>query len=341
MRRDYLKRIFIHPIFVVTILFIIPLVTMILLLSDSPLFSLISFFAGPVRSNYSIGNMLNSSAPLILTSLGAFIALRANAFNLGGEGQVYLGMTFTGIVSSIIPGVPVILIIFLAGILPALMTYISGYLETRFKINSLISTYLISMIIIKLCNYLISGPFLRVGSNILETEIISVNHKLSKIVPPSNLSTGIIISITMVIIIGIILKTTKWGVKFTLSGSNSDFSDLMSINSKGYKVAGLSISGFLHGIAGGILVCGELHTAIIDSYAGLGWDGLSSGLLAGGNPFYVVITSLFYSYIDSGAHYVNLVSDITLEISIIIKSLIFFVISSKLLKNHFIKRGRI
>lgn len=335
-----MKNILKKPIVIILSITITTLVILIFILSETPIFSLISFFSGPFTNLYTFGNMLNRSAPLMLTSLGAYIALRSNSFNLGGEGQVYLGAVLSSILITIFPNFNIFFIVFLSIILPGFMTLLSGLLEIKYKINSLITTYLISMILVKICNYLISGPFIKKGSNILGTSEIPDKYKLLEFLPPSSLSIGLLIALTVVVILSTTIDNTAWGLKFTLSGNNSNHAALMGISSNKYKLAGLGISGALHGLAGVLFVYGNLHSIIVDSYTGLGWNGLSSGLLAGTKPIYVILTSLFYSYLDSGAQYATVVSDVTLELAVIIKSLIFFVISSRLIKNHFIRRGK-
>ncbi|MDR1373619.1 MAG: ABC transporter permease, partial [Treponema sp.] len=50
-----------------------------------------SFFVGPWVSSWFLGNTLDSIALLLTASLGALASFRGGTFNLGGEGQIYLG----------------------------------------------------------------------------------------------------------------------------------------------------------------------------------------------------------------------------------------------------------
>lgn len=332
-----------HPAILIIILTIIPTTILMLFLSDTPIISLYSFFTGPFSNIYSFGNMLNRTTPLLLTSLGAFIALKSNSFNLGGEGQVYLGATITGILlnnfSDTTTPIALILVIITAISASGMLTFISAWLELKHKVNTLISTYLLSMATLHVCNYLITEPFLKANSNILTTESIDKVFWLQRILRPSSLSTGFILAIVLVLIISFIIKNTIWGYEFTISGRNRDFSKSMGINSKKYKILGLTISGILHGVAGVLLVIGSHHAAIIGFHSNLGWNGLSAALLAGSNPVMVIASSLFYSYLDAGSSYATIVSDVTIELSDIIKSLLFFVISSRIIKEQLIKRS--
>ncbi|QEN05027.1 ABC transporter permease [Thiospirochaeta perfilievii] len=338
-----MNKIFKHPVIIIIILTIVPSALLILILSSNPILSFYAFVTGPFSNVYSFGNMLNNAAPLMLTSLGAFIALKSNSFNLGGEGQVYLGATITGILSIYLNNtigvftLPFIIIValFTSGIL----TWISAWLEIKYRVNSLISTYLLSMTIIHICNYFVTGPFLMEGSNILTTSKINKSYYLPKILEPSALSAGFLIALILVIIISLYLKNTLWGYEFTISGKNRVFAESMGIKSLNYRVAGLTISGVLHGAAGVILVLGNHHSVIVGINNNLGWNGLSSALLAGSRPIMVIISSLFYSFLDAGSSYATITSDVTIELSQIIKSVLFFVISSRLIKDKFIKRG--
>lgn len=339
-----MDKIFRYPLILVTLLVIIPCTVLMFIFSNSPLYSIYTFFHGPFSNLYNFGNMLNRSAPLILSSLGAFIALRSNSFNLGGEGQVLLGATVTGILAAnmkLQPSILSLTIIILSALLASgFITWISAWLESRYNISSLITTYLISMTVIHICRYYITNPFLKRGSNILTTDTIPEYYQLSQILPPSNLTTGFIISIVITIIITIFLKNTIWGFEFTLTGRNKVFSSSMGINSKIYKILGMTFSGMLHGAAGAILVIGNHHSVIDGFHNGLGWNGLASGLLAGANPIMVIPTSLLYSYLDSGSSYSTITSDVSLELSSIIKGILFFVISSRVIKEKLISRRK-
>lgn len=334
-----------HPAILIILLTLIPSMLLMLMFSSAPINSFIAFFTGPFSNVYSFGNMLNSSAPLMLTSLGALIALKSNSFNLGGEGQVLTGATVTGLLLNSLPGSPslptLVTTIIITLSITGFITWMSAWLDYKYRVDSLISTYLISMASIHICNYFITGPFLKENSNLLTTKKISEIYWLEKILTPSTLSTGFIIAVFIVILLALIFHQTLWGYEFNISGRNRDFAYSMGINNKVYRVMGLTLSGVLHGAAGVLLVLGNHHAVIYGFHANLGWNGLSSALVAGSRPVMVLLSSLFYAYLDAGASYATIVSDTTIELSAIIKSVIFFVISSRIIKERLIKRSSI
>lgn len=323
-----------HPAILIILLTIVPTLILMLILSDSPFFSIYSFFTGPFTNSYSFYSMIRRATPLILTSLGAFLALKSDSINLGGEGQVYLGATLSGILLISFKGhdsyyllFAVIIVTLLAS---GLITFTSAILHEKYGVSSLISTYLLSMSIIHICNYIITNPFLLDGSNILTTEKIASVYQFS---------SGIVPSLLVTLIISFLYKHSLWGYEFRISGRNRAFSESMGIKSKKYRILGLTFSGMLHGAAGILLVVSSHYSVTYGMHSGLGWNGLSSALIAGNNPLMVILSSLLYAYLDSGASYATVASDVTIELSTIIKSILFFVISSRVIKNRLIKGG--
>ena len=163
---------------------------------------------------------------------------------------------------------------------------------------------------------------------------------MKNILPPSTLSSGFVIALVIVVISSFILKYTILGYEFKISGRNTKFAHSMGINSNIYKISGLTLSGSLHGLAGVLLVLGNHHAVIVGFSNNLGWNGLSSALLAGSKSIMIIVTSLLYSYLDSGSNYATITSDLTIEVSTIVKSVLFFVISSKIIKEQIIYRNK-
>lgn len=323
---------------------VIPAVILIFILSSDPLTSISCFFTGPLTGSYFFGNFLNNAMPLILTGLGALTAFKAGCFNLGGEGQIYTGavltailLTFTGEESSPWLILPIGL---LASLVPALLAGFSGFLKSRWGVSELISTFLLSGIAMHTGNYLIKGPFLKEASNFITTETIPQQFMLTRILEPSFLSTGIFAAVAAVAAIHIFLYKTLWGFELRISGQSSGFAQYTNIPQSRYQNISLLLSGFLHGLGGVLFVLGTHHAAQTGFTGGLGWNGISAALLASGAPLGVLPAALFFSWLDSGASYAMIHSDMTIEFSVIIKAIIFFTASSRMIFHGWKKRKK-
>jgi simple sugar transport system permease protein len=197
----------------------------------------------------------------------------------------------------------------------------------------------LSNAVIILVNYFVNGPFLDPGTNLQSTEKIPPHLRLQLILPPSNLSSALIIALIAVIFVHFFLKKTKLGYEFRMTGANEIFARYGGINTALNTILAMFFSGALYGLAGGLAVFGTYYATIRDFSAGLGWNGLATALVAAFYPPAVIPAGLFFAWISSGARIAMQNSDITFEIAFIIQSVIFFLATSVVLRGKFIKRG--
>ena len=321
-------------VFLLTLLALAVLVIITCMVSKTPGRTLFFFFLGPFRTLYSFGSMLNSAVPLIMGGLGVSIAMRTGNLNLGGEGQIYSGAFVAA--SAALPlanagfmggFIAVLAGAFFAGAVAAL----SGVCKARWGANELITSFLLSNVLILIVNYLIGGPFLDTQTNLQSTVKIPVQLRLPVILPSSNLSAAFIIAVAAALIIGYLLKETKMGYEFSVTGANEIFARYGGINTKRITVLAMFLSGILYGLAGALAVFGVYYAAIREFTAGLGWSGLAAALVAAFNPIAVIPAGIFFAWISSGAKLAMQNSDITFEIASIVQSVIFFLITSTVL----------
>jgi len=319
------------------------LVLLVFIFSENPLDALFFFFAGPFRNVFSFGNMVNAAVPLIFGALGVLVAMKAGSFNLGGEGQVYLGAFVTaaaalslsqlGLIGSAIAAA---LGAFASGVLAAF----SGFCKARWNTSELITTFLLSCAVIPVINFFVTGPFLDPQTSLLSTRKIAENMRLPLILEPSGLHTGLFIALVFVLIIYFFLKKTKLGFEFRIAGHNELFARYGGINTKLNTVIAMTISGCLYGLAGGIAVLGTHHAVIKEFSAGIGWSGLTVALIAGFSPAAVIPCALFIAWINAGARIAMQNTGLTYEVAVIVQAVIFFLSTSLVIKNIFANKRK-
>ncbi len=330
----------------VIFIFAVSLLTVFLLifiLSDTPVKTLYFFFLGPFRNLYSFGNMLNSAVPLIFGALGIIIAMKAGNLNLGGEGQVYLGAFITTAVALSLTRFGVIgaVIAVAAGVLAsASLSAFSGICKAKWKTPEIITTFLLSCAVIPIVNYFVTGPFLDPETSLISTKKIAENMRLSLILRPSSLSSGIFIALVFVIIVYFFLYKTKRGYEFRIAGKNEMFARYGGINTRLNTIIAMAMSGALYGFAGSVAVLGTHYSVIKEFSAGLGWSGLTVALIAGFSPIAVIPCALFLAWTESGARIAMQNTGITYEISYIIQAVIFFLSTSVVVKNIFERKRK-
>jgi len=325
---------------------IIPAISILLVFIISVIFSktpgstLYYFFLGPFRNVFNFGNMLNSAVPLLLGGLGVSIAMKAGSLNLGGEGQIYFGAFTSVAVSLALPYTGFLggLTSILAGAAAAgFACALCGAFKAWWKTSELITTFLISGILIRVVNYLLSGPFLDPETNLQSSAKIDISQRLPIILAPSNLNAALYIGLAVLVIVHIFLYKTKHGYEFRIMGNNEIFARYGGINTKLNTIMAMFLSGSLYGLAGALAVFGTHHALIKDFSDGLGWNGLAAALIARFYPPALIPASLFLAWIGSGARIAMQNSGITFETAFIVQAVIFFLATSTVLASLFRK----
>lgn len=309
-------------------------VIIILFTSKSPLEALYSFFLSPLSSDYNIATLLNSAVPLILTGLALSVSFQAKVWNLAAEGQVYLG-AFSGIVIGLqISGFPpvfaVIIILCVSFIAGGVVGLIPAVLKNVWGVNELISSFMISLMIIPVVNYFLSGPIKMPGSGINATPYVNKSFVLPRIFPNFNLNIGFILALIIVGIIYFFIYQTATGTFLRIYGYNREFANYSGINTRKCIIISMIISGGLCGLAGVTSSLGIFHGRMIEfSTYGIGWDGIAVALVARLNPVAVIPVAILFSYLLIGANLSGLLSDIPPEAATVIISVIYFLVTAR------------
>ncbi len=82
---------------------------LIILAGANPIAAYTALFQESLTTYFGFGNTLTKMTPLLLTSLGVLVALRARQFNIGGEGQIYLGALGSALVGLYFQGLPALI----------------------------------------------------------------------------------------------------------------------------------------------------------------------------------------------------------------------------------------
>jgi general nucleoside transport system permease protein len=294
------------------------------------------FFGGLVR-NWHI-SVLNA-APLIFTALSVAFAFKAGLFNIGAEGQYYMGaMAATWLsIRLTLPGVLSLpLIILFAGLFGAMWTIIPAFLKVRTGAHEVITT----MMLAHTARYL-SPVFIRANGGdpatsthpyvtwpILENNIMP---RFQLFLPEANyrVHTGILLAIVVALIIHYILYHTSIGFEIRAVGENRDAARAQGISVGKNIFRALLIAGFLAGLAGFNQVNGLDHRLFENLQAGYGWNGISVALLAGGNPIGVVFTGLLWGVLDAGGQFMSRTTQTPSAIVEIVKGTILFLVVAR------------
>ena len=283
---------------------------------------------------YYLGSALNLSGLYMIAGCGALISIKSGDFNLGGEGQIYLG----GFISTILLAsfgelsrgatIPAVFLALCAAfLLSGLMALLSAVLKILRNADFLFTSFIASAAIIPFIDGLISGPARSQTENLLATPFIPRGARLPSILKPSPLNASFLVAIALCILLWFILNRTAWGRQITVLGVSPVFSRFAGFACPSLSMTSAFISGGMHGLCGAAAVLGTYFTCHQGFYAGSGWNAFSAALIAGANPLALIPSSLFMGFVTTYANRYALYNNFGFDISSLIQAVILFVIA--------------
>ncbi len=278
---------------------------LIILAGKNPIIAYTALFQESLFSYFGFGNTLTKMTPLLLTSLGVLVALRGGQFNIGGEGQIYLGALGSTLVGLYVQGLPALIHIplaLLAGFLfGAVWGWIPGYLKAVRGVNEVITTLLLNYIAVNLISYLVQNPLKAANAPSPYSPLIAKSAQLP-ILPGSLAHGGILLGLIFAGILWLLLQRTPLGYQITAVGFNPIASHYAGISVQRTIILVMALAGGLGGLAGSCEVMGLKYRLFEEVSPGYGFDAIAIAFLSRGSVLGVVLTSLFFAALRSGAN---------------------------------------
>ena len=290
---------------------------------------------------YYIGSALNLSSLYMIAGSGALISIKSGDFNLGGEGQIYLGGFVSAVILAAFGNITglgavfaIILAILAAAVCSALLTALSALFKILRNADFLFTSFIASAAIIPFIDGLISGPARSQTDNLLATPFISENLRLSSILNPSPLNVSFIIAIAICAGIWFLLNRTAWGRQLCILGTSPEFSRFAGYDNKKLSLTSALISGAFHGLAGAAAILGTYFTCHQGFYSGMGWNAFSAALIAGANPLALIPSSFLMGFMTTYANRYALFHNFGFDISSLIQAVILFIIAFPIISRR-------
>lgn len=271
-------------------------------IGENPVDAYAALFKGAFDGKVRLGTTLAGFTPLLLSSVAFAVAAKAGAFNVGLEGQIFLGgiaSAYIGINWTFLPKPLLLIACFLGGALVgALWGWIPAALKAYYNVSEVCSTILMNTVAVYITSYLVSGP-MSAGTANAQSHPVTVT--LYQFMKPSSANLGIIIAFVLVLLVIFMLYKTTWGYKIRTVGTNPDHADYVGIDSKKVFIGSMMLSGALCGIAGCIEVLG-VHGYFLNNFAtGLGSNGMLAALIVKNNVVATPFMAFFLAVLKAGA----------------------------------------
>lgn len=336
MMKNILKSIYM-PAFAVLIAIIIGSIIM-LATGFNPITAYASLFIGAFGNIDNIANTLANAVPLIITGLGVAIAFNAGLFNIGAEGQYWIGAIVGTWVGYNFNGLPWYIHIPFA-LIAAMIAgglwggIVPGFAKAYTGAHEVITTMMMSYVAIYLSHYLLEfGPMMQKGS-VPQSPLIKNSAVLPTLIGGTQLSYGIFIAIIAALFVYWLMYKTVWGYEMRAVGFNQRASKYAGMNVPFNIVLSLSLSGIFAGLAGAVQVMGVQHRLYDSFTSGYGYTAIVVSLLAKNNPIGVIFAALLFAALGTGSQYMQLNAQVPGQLTDVITGLIiFFVAADKIIE---------
>lgn len=298
---------------------------LIIIAGKSPIAAYGALFQEAIANYYGFGNTLTKTTPLLLTSLGVLVALKAGQFNIGGEGQIYMGGLGSALVGLYVKGLPLVIhlpMALLAGfLLGAIWGLIPGYLKAVRGVNEVITTLLLNYIAQYFISYLVQGPMIAPGAPSPFSPKLPESAQLPTILPQTQTHAGILIALIAAGILWMVFARSPLGYQIEAVGQNPTAARYAGMSVERTIMLVLALAGGLAGLAGASEVMGLKYRLFENFSGGYGFDAIAIAFLSRGSIPGVVFTSLFFGALRSGANVMQRSADVPVTIVYAIQGL--------------------
>ncbi len=285
-----------------------------------------------LRALRPIGESLMLTTPYIFAGLAVALGFRGGLFNIGAEGQIFVGGLAAAFVGYSFKGLPWIIhlpLALLAAILAgAVWGAIPGFLKARYGAHEVINTIMMNYIAFRLADYLLQGPMSRPDRMPITPDVLPSAWLPTLLPSPVRVHLGLIIALIMAGVVYWFLWKTPLGLEIRMAGANPRAARYAGIRIAVIIVLTMALSGALAGMAGANQVLGVEHRMVRAFSSGYGFDSIALALLGNSHPLGVVLAAFLFGFLQGGAAQMQATVGVPIEIIKIIQGLIIIFVAA-------------
>jgi general nucleoside transport system permease protein len=282
---------------------------------------------------YPLTESLVIATPYILVGLAVALGYRAGLFNIGAEGQYFVGGLLAVYVGYSLKGLPFYIhlpLTLLAGVVGGgVWAAIPGLLKATTGAHEVINTIMMNYVAFALSDWLLNGPMKRPGGFSPISPEIQPSAMLPSLFPsPIRFHAGFFVALACAALVYWLLFKTTIGFELRTVGANPRAARYAGINLTKNFVLAMFLSGGLAGLAAANEIMGLIHYMPNAFSAGYGFDSIALALLGRSHPVGVVLAALLFGTLRAGATRMQSAAQIPIDIISIMQALIIIFIAA-------------
>lgn len=321
---------------------------LILVIGEDPILAMRTLADGAFGSGEAIGYTLYYTTNFIFTGLAVAIAFHCGLFNIGGEGQAYIGGLGVGLLCLGMGGVPFILVLPLAIIAAALFgaawAYIPALLQAKRGSHIVITTIMFNFIASAVMTYLLVNVMIKPGQQSPETREFDPGtwmpfaHEMLGWIgvtfARSPLNFSFLFALVCCALFWVYVWHTRWGYELRVLGQNETAAVYGGISPSRTIILTMMISGALAGFVALNEIMGVHHRLLLNFTGGYGYVGIAVALMGRNHPLGIVLAALLFGGLyQGGSELAFEIPTLTREMVVVVQGLIILLCGA--LENMF------
>lgn len=297
-----------------------------------------AMWSGSFGTAYGQAQTFLAAVPLIFTGLAVAIAFRMRLWNIGAEGQFYLGAFGAAAVAYAWPSWPGVLL------LPLMMVggmvggaawgFVPGVLRARLDVNEIVPTLLLNYVAILLVDYMVHEVWSDPQAFGFPLGKTFTDGATLPTLGNTAVHAGAIVAVVAALIIFVVLGRTTWGYRVRVIGENERAARYAGFSIGRNIVVVMMLAGAMAGLGGMVEVSGVVHKIQANISPGFGYTGIIVATLARFSPVIILPTSLLFGALvvaGNELQTVGLPSEIVLMLQAVI---LLFALAGELLVQY-------
>lgn len=283
-----------------------------------------AIITGAFGSAGALRETLRQAVPILIGGLGVSYGLRAGLFNIGGEGQIYIGALVAVVVALAVPGLGPVVVLAAGMLGGALWGGAAGAMRAWLRMDEVITTILLNFVAFWGVSYAVNGPLKDPNSSGYPWTVqVAESVRLGSLpLGPVRVPVGLLIGLIAAIAVAVVIGRTRHGMELRLVGTSRSAATFAGVPVRRRQFQALAASGALAGLAGAVELIGaqlRLSDFFSPSY---GFTAIAVALVGNANPYGCVAAALTFGSLRAGAASMERAAQVPAAISLVVQGVI-------------------
>lgn len=312
---------------------------LIIAAGGNPLSAYGALLDGAFGNSLAFGEVLAQATPLIIIGLGLALAFRGGVWNIGAEGQLFVGALTGGAVAVELPissGAVLMAAALVAGIVGgAVWGLLVGVLRARWGVNEVITSLLLNYIGILLFQWVVRQPLRDpAATNGLSGQAMPESALLPDL-PGVSVHIGVLFALALVPVVAYLTARTPFGFRLRMLGLNPEAARTAGVPAGRMAIRLMVISGALAGLAGIVQTLGVSDRLDPNLSNGTGFTAIVVALIGRRNAIGVLLAALLVATLQAGGQAMSVTESLPYSIVLAIQGvfIVFLLIADRLARR--------